>query len=181
MRNGGHTLNRQDEGDRLYGISAGKVSVAYDMSVFDVRNKGKGLHNVTSIVNKRRRQETRRTLVRDASICLFVVLMLAGIVLSSTQLTEMTAQASSLKARHEELLSEQKKLQAILDMRTNLKEVESIATDGLYMQKLEQAQIVYVHLTETDHGEVVGDDRSVAVRTIDLLKNAALKLGEYVN
>ncbi|HWP80247.1 MAG TPA: hypothetical protein VN446_06350 [Candidatus Acidoferrum sp.] len=174
-------MNRQDDRDRLYGVTAGKVSVAYDMSVFDTRNKGKGLHNVTSIVNKRRRQEARRTLFRDACICLFVVFMLAGIVLSSTQLTELTAQAASLKSRHEELLSEQKKLQAILDMRTNLKEVESIATDELYMQKLEQDQIVYVHLTGSDHGEVVEDDRSLAVRTIDMLKSAALKLGEYVN
>ena len=151
------------------------------MSVFDTRNKGKARGNVTSIVNKKRKKAASRTMIYNVLLCLFVIGMLTGIILSSTQMTELTAQASSLKARNEELLSEQKRLQAMLDMRTNLKEVESIAFDSLYMQKLEQDQIVYLSLTGSDFGRAIEDTRPATQRIMDFIKNAAITLSEYVN
>lgn len=150
------------------------VSVAYDLSAFDVRNRKPAANKVLSIVNRRRRIAMLRSMVRGVVLCAFVVVMLGGILISSSQLTELTTEAASLKAKNEQLESEKKRLQALLDMNMDLKTVESRAVEELYMQRLEQDQIVYIDMTGEDHGKVVEDTRSVAAKVADGVKNVTL-------
>ncbi|MBQ2698090.1 MAG: cell division protein FtsL [Clostridia bacterium] len=145
----------------------GNVSTAHDFSAYDVRAKQPTRVRVDSLVDRRRKRNTRRAVIRNVAVCAFVVLMMCGILISNSQLTELTAEVSSLKAKNEELISEQKRLTALYDTQLDLAAIEEIATEKLYMQKLEQSQIVYIRLNGEDVGTVMAGGDSLFARAFD--------------
>ena len=156
------------------------VSTAYDLSAYDARMAAPARSRVVSIVQKRRRRIALKNMLKNMLLCCFGVAMLSGILISGTQLNELTARSASLKNKNEELLSEQKRLMALYDMQLNLTEIEDIATEKLYMQKLEQEQIVYVRLTGNDYGTVVEGSDNLASRAFDSLRGLALHVAAWI-
>ena len=156
------------------------VSTAYDLSAYDARMAAPDRSRVVSIVQKRRRRIALKNMLKNMLLCCFGVAMLSGILISGTQLNELTARSASLKNKNEELLSEQKRLMALYDMQLNLTEIEDIATEKLYMQKLEQEQIVYVRLTGNDYGTVVEGSDNLASRAFDSLRGLSLHVAEWI-
>ena len=98
----------------------GNVSTAHDLSAYDARTTKQARSRVVSIVQKRRKRMALRNMLKNVLLCCFGVAMLSGILISATQLNELTARASSLKSENEELLSEQKRLMALYDMQLDL-------------------------------------------------------------
>lgn len=158
----------------------GNVSTAHDLSAYDARTTKQARSRVVSIVQKRRKRMALRNMLKNVLLCCFGVAMLSGILISATQLNELTARASSLKSENEELLSEQKRLMALYDMQLDLAEIENIATEQLYMQKLEQEQIVYVRLTGDDYATVVEEQDSLVARAFDALRGISLHVAEWM-
>ena len=156
------------------------VSTAYDLSAYDARMAAPARSRVVSIVQKRRRRIALKNMLKNMLLCCFGVAMLSGILIRGTQLNELTARSASLKNKNEELLSEQKRLMALYDMQLNLTEIEDIATEKLYMQKLEQEQIVYVRLTGNDYGTVVEGSDNLASRAFDSLRGLSLHVAEWI-
>ena len=156
------------------------VSTAYDLSAYDARMAAPARSRVVSIVQKRRRRIALKNMLKNMLLCCFGVAMLSGILISGTQLNELTARSASLKNKNEELLSEQKRLMALYDMQLNLTEIEDIATEKLYMQKLEHEQIVYVRLTGNDYGTVVEGSDNLASRAFDSLRGLSLHVAEWI-
>ncbi len=165
---------------RRYESQWGNVSTAYDLSAYDARTTKRARSRVVSIVQKRRKRMALRNMLKNVLLCCFGVAMLSGILISATQLNELTARASSLKSENEELLSEQKRLMALYDMQLDLAEIENIATEQLYMQKLEQEQIVYVRLTGDDYATVVEEQDGLFSRAFDALRGVSLYVAEWV-
>ncbi|NLT57697.1 MAG: hypothetical protein GXX99_01890 [Clostridiales bacterium] len=157
---------------------AGGVGVAYDLSAFDaaVKEREPARAKVLSIVRRRRRKAMLRSMAANLSVCLFLIAMLGGILVGSSRLNELTARAAALQTRHEELVNEQKRLQALHDMKMDLKTVEDRAVNQLDMQRIEQDQIVYVDLAGRDGGRVVEDQRSLPERLVGSVKNLTLAL-----
>ncbi len=173
--------NERNSGGYTNGALAEKVSVGYDMSAFDVAHRSDKRTEVTSIVDRRRKAELRRGFLKGVVISASVIAMLVGIVSSYTELTELTSESSKLKNQNEQLLNDQKRMQAELDMRTNLKDIEEIATSELYMHKVEQDQIIYVDLTSEDTGNVIEDERGFIGKATDTAENLLIRLGEYMS
>ena len=69
---------------------------------------------------------------------------------------------------------------ALYDMQLDLAEIENIATEQLYMQKLEQEQIVYVRLTGDDYATVVEEQDSLFARAFDALRGISLHVAEWM-
>ncbi len=154
--------NRMQEQVR-YDIQRENVSTAYEFPAYDARVQTYDRRRIISIVQKRRRRAMLRAVAKNLLLCCFCITLLGGILVSTSQLNELTTKAAAVQSRNEMLVSEQKRLTALCDMQINLAEIETIATEKLYMQKLEQDQIVYIRLTGSDYGTVVqGEDHPFA-------------------
>ena len=146
------------------------IGAAYDLAAYDVRN-GQHRVKILSAVTKKRNLKQIKSMLVSAALCGCLILSVGGILLSNSRLNEVTAQAAKLKRENDTLIVEQRRLQALYDVRIDIKEVERIAIEELYMQPVEQAQIVYIDLSKEDMGFVIADERSAMERIVDKLSD----------
>ncbi len=156
------------------------ASVAYDLEYFETkRRKDTDDIRVIHLANEKKRTHKLQSILKMFAGCVFIFGLLSGIVLSTTQLNELTVKATNLKEQNEELLSEQKRLQAQFDMMINIDEVEDRAINNLYMQKVDEKQINYIALADSDVGVVTASTENFVLKAINSVKNSVLNFLEF--
>ena len=107
-----------------------------------------------------------------------VILALAfSVMYSRAQLTELSAQVSKVSKELDVLESENVRLNAELEERISLKNVEEYAATELGMDKLDPSQVEYVTLSEGDKAEVKEETDSSIWQQI---KNFFVDMMEYI-
>ena len=158
------------------------TSSAYDFEAFERPMRSSAAPAETPVRNTRQNRnakvvqlserELRRSHRRNANAlraviglcCVLVVLGTVGaVVFGQVQLTELTAQITSVNTQ----LSEQKNLAIQLEMQAaalmNTDEIETYARERLGMEKVTEGQTTYINLAQADTGEVLQDNEQPGV------------------
>ena len=162
------------------GYIADQVSVAYDLSTFDVIPQQNSNAKLLTAVSVRRTEKHVRSMLVSIAQCVFVISMLCGILMSAAKLNEVTALEARAKRENGQLLVEQKRLQTLYDTRIDLKEIERVAVEEMFMQPIEKEQIVYIETAKRDVGTVIADNRSLSQRVTSLLNDSTARITSAV-
>jgi len=158
--------NRRPEGARYDGTAAlaySRESVAYDLSRFDQRSRVRRAVSEEQTTEKARpRAATAAKTVPAARISPFSVLsffvvcsLLFMIVYSYVQLNELSTSKSDLQDAIAQEKDDYAVMQAELERKISLTELETIATTRLGMIKAQQEQIRYADLSGEDYAVVL--------------------------
>ena len=127
---------------------ASKDSMAYDLSMFDEVKREK----TTAEYKKKLDSNAERRPISLTKVVWFFVFFvtLAAILYNYTQLTEVSAQVSSLKKELSTLKEEERRLSVMLDSKTNLKMVDEYARGVLGMAQITDGQIEYINISNEE-------------------------------
>lgn len=130
-------------------------SEAYDLSLFEPKSA-----KITPLPGKKatkaeRRQEKLQKLLNTAATTLVaccVVLILALMISSQVQLTEMNSAISQTETRLNEAIGEVKRLESELASQTSAQSVEEYA-ESVGLRQMESGQIDYITVTPAQPAE----------------------------
>lgn len=128
-------------------------------------------------LNEEQIRQARRSGINPAKTVMSVFAVLVGFVLlasvinSEVQLTELTEQINSATTNLEQLQSVQIQLEMEATSNMDASEIEEYAKNTLGMEKVNNDQITYVNLARQDNGVVVdaGGDKNIFEKIFDTI------------
>ena len=112
-------------------------------------------------VNKKSKPQTKKQQKSQAKIILYVAIgfiILFAISYRNSVINEKFSQIKTLKSNLAEIEKENEQLEVSIENNLNLKSVEQSAKEMLGMQKLENAQTVYINLPKEDYVEPASEE-----------------------
>lgn len=156
-----------------------KTNAAYDLSKFapkeeieepEIEQPKEPRRRMRLIENK---MPKPATVVKWVFVSLFVMLSLTSIMVGNIKLTQLNDQMTSVQKSLNDAKSDEVSLNAQLETRMSMSQVEEYATSKLGLVKVQPYQVQYIHLTNTDK-VVVSSDKTgmpaVFANVIDFFK-----------
>lgn len=160
----------------MAGTNPHNDSSAYDLSRFEERSERRTLK-----VIKNSRPTPSLLFGLSPVVVLFTAIIVVAItslfIYNNVVLTEIGAQINTATAQMEELESESVRLQASLESKMSIKNIETSAENSLGLVKMDRSQIEYINLAPNDEVEVV--EKNLAERTV--VEQLIAKIKEYLN
>lgn len=160
----------------MAGITSQNDSSAYDLSMFEQRTERRTLR----VVRNPRPAPSHLFGLSPAVVLLVAVIVVAItslFIYNNVVLTEIGAQIDSAARQVSELQSEGVRLQASLESKMSVKNIETSAENALGLVKLDRSQIEYINLAPDDVVEVAQQD----LANSSILEKTIAKIKEYLN
>lgn len=159
----------------------GMGSVAYDLDHFAVKPKLKVKKpTLVPLPAQTARRKFQWAAALKITAALAVVIAIVAVMLyNRAMLTELTVKINSANKELAEMQSENTRLQAELESKISLRNVEDYATQTLGLAKMDKYQIEYIDLNEGDKIELT--PQSPKLTLIDRIKLAINNAKEYMD
>lgn len=144
-----------------------------------IKNKKTDAIAPKSIKEEKKRGNGGRAFLFVVTLAIFIAII-AFQVNSNARLNELVSQNTQLKKQNELLKSEEIQLNVELERKTNLREVERIATEEYGMVKMDKHQIEYIKLPVSDKAEILNKTEKKNGVLSDIIKNFNIIL-EYLS
>ncbi len=153
-------------------------STAYDLSLFEARKERRERKGSSQIKVVKSQKTKKRTPIKKVAVfCLFVALI-ATLIYSKVQLTEITDKTSRMQSELAALNGETTRLELELEGKTSFGTVEEYATEYLGLSKVSASQIEYIDLSDGNKVESLGETGLASVWA--KLRNAVVGFVEYI-
>lgn len=154
-------------------------NTAYDLSLFDTNLRQKKEYVIEVATNKSSFKAKRMAAV-NIIVAVLIACMCAVLVNSYAKLTELTSGVASLQKEYKVLQSENRRLEVQLRGKTDLREIEDIAVNQYYMQRVSRSQVEYIALESEDRAVVYAkEDGGALDRFFKAVKTKAALAIEY--
>ncbi|RPF48001.1 hypothetical protein EDD70_0810 [Hydrogenoanaerobacterium saccharovorans] len=149
---------------------------AYDLSLFEERKERR-----TIKVIKNNNPTPSLLFGLSPATVLFTAIIVVAItslfIYNNVVLTEIGAQINSVAAEAADLESEHVRLQASLENKLSVKNIETSAENSMGLVKMDRSQIEYINLAPNDVVEVAEQDLANG----NLVEKVIAKIKEYLN
>ena len=130
---------------------------AYDLS--DYEKEQYSSDSELKVIKGRNKKSSSGMSVGTIAVVLLLIGLIAATLYSNAVINELGNQINKANTEYAQLVSQNKKLTAVLESKVSLKNVESIASDKLGLAKMEPYQIEYVNLLPEDKIEYIKDNK----------------------
>ena len=160
----------------MAGTNTRNDSSAYDLSMFEQRTERRTLRVV-----RNPRPAPSHLFGLSPAVVIFVAIIVVAItslfIYNNVVLTEIGAQIDTEYRQMAALESEGVRLQASLESKMSIKNIETSAESALGLVKMDRSQIEYINLAPNDVVEVAHQDLANG----NLLEKSIAKIKEYLN
>lgn len=132
--------------------------IAYDLSDYSER-KFSGQGSDLRVIKGKNDKSSLGMNFGTIAIALLLIGLIAATLYSNAVINELGNQINKANEEYTQLVSQNKKLTAVLESKVSLKNVENIAKDKLGLAKMEPYQIEYVNLLPEDKIEYIRDNK----------------------
>lgn len=152
-------------------------SSAYDLSAFQTKQSSVVKPNLQVIERTKQSTLNKGLSVTTVLFAVFIIAMIAATLYSNALINELGNQISASNKEYATLVSENKKLNANLECKMSLKNVETFAKDDLGLAKMEAYQIKYVNMSPEDKIEYKKEEQQDKI-TDKLLNSVSALINE---
>ena len=150
-------------------------NLAYDLSRYERQIEKEEAYAQPAIVQRPKAKKTVSP-IKAVGYAAIIAVAVFCMIASKMENSALCNQISDMNRELDIVKSENVRMQAEIDGRTSLKNVEQYATDVLGLQKLEKAQVEYVQMQKDNVIEVSEKSQNVFVK----IKNKFYSVLEYL-
>jgi cell division protein FtsB len=155
-------------------MSPVKDNLAYDLSLFEPKVAREAETPEQAEKEKLIRPKTAAKMkvhpavvVKSVAVALFIFSALFTVMLSNVRLANLNDQIAASQTQLQNAKSEQVRLNMELESRMSLQNVENYAVNKLGLQKIDQFQVQYVHISDQDKVVVTPKGGNIFTNLID--------------
>ena len=150
--------------------------IAYDLSDYNERKINSESPDLR-VIKGRNDKSSLGMSFGTIVIALLLIGLIAATLYSNAVINELGNQINKANEEYSQLVSQNKKLTAVLESKVSLKNVENIAKDKLGLAKMEPYQIEYVNLLPEDKIEYIKDNKEekITERILNSVNNFITK------
>ncbi|HKM32088.1 MAG TPA: hypothetical protein VJX95_00810 [Oscillospiraceae bacterium] len=160
---------------------AGQSNLAYDLAMFDEGARKRAQYErqraQLQVVEKKASKEKKSSPVKGLLVSIFAISVCCAMLYSQVEINELYSEINTESNQLEMLRSDNVRLQAKIDERMSLRNVEEYASDVLGLQKIDKSQIEHITI---DFGSTVVVDKNQNVGFFGKLEGSLNDFMEYI-